>query len=147
EQLDIDLGWIEAEVKGKPYGVDLLVPEKFVGAEEGGLDREQLGSLLPDEHKEFVEELLRRYDVPPVPEDLNIGRGVGGMRVDPKSMAPLLDACFEHRPRLVASALGPPPEHFLQRAHAADVPVAALAGSVEHATRHAAAGADLIVAQ
>ncbi len=24
EQLDIDLNWIEQEVKGKPYGVDLL---------------------------------------------------------------------------------------------------------------------------
>ncbi|MBI2705509.1 MAG: nitronate monooxygenase [Actinobacteria bacterium] len=147
KQLDIDLTWIEDEVKGKPYGVDLLVPEKFVGAEEGGLDRAQLGSLLPDEHKEFVEDLLRRYDVPPAPEDINIGRGVGGMRVDPKSMAPLLDTCFDHQPRLVASALGPPPGYFLDRAHDAGVPVAALAGSVDHARRHAAAGADLIVAQ
>ncbi|HEX6477156.1 MAG TPA: nitronate monooxygenase, partial [Acidimicrobiales bacterium] len=45
EQLDADLGWIEQEVKGKPYGVDLLVPEKFTGAEEGGLDRTQLRGL------------------------------------------------------------------------------------------------------
>ena len=69
------------------------------------------------------------------------------MRVDPKSMAPLLDVCFAHQPGLVASALGPPPAHFLERAHGAGLPVAALAGSVEHARRHAAAGADLIVAQ
>ena len=47
EQLDIDLTWIEAEVKGRPYGVDLLVPEKFAGSESGGLDREALGELLP----------------------------------------------------------------------------------------------------
>lgn len=147
KQLDIDLVWIEDEVKGKPYGVDLLVPEKFVGAEQGGLDRDQLDSLLPDEHKEFVDDLLKRYDVPPVPDDLTVGRGVGGMRVDPKSMAPLLDSCFSHRPHLVASALGPPPDYFLERAHGAGVPVAALAGSVDHAKRHAAAGADLIVAQ
>ncbi len=147
EQLDIDLKWIEDEVKGKPYGVDLLVPEKFVGADEGGLDRAALGALLPEEHQAFLADLLKRYDVPEAPEDINLGRGVGGMRVDPKSMAPLLDVCFAHKPGLVASALGPPPAHFLERAHGAGLPVAALAGNVEHAKRHAAAGADIIVAQ
>jgi NAD(P)H-dependent flavin oxidoreductase YrpB (nitropropane dioxygenase family) len=147
EQLDIDLAWIEEQVQGKPYGVDLLVPEKFVGADEGGLAPRDLAGMLPEEHKRWVDELLARYDVPPVPPDVKVGRGVGGMRVDPKSMAPLLDVCFDHAPRLVASALGPPPAHFLDRAHAAGIPVAALAGSVHHAERHAAAGADLIVAQ
>src|SRR5437763_14209166 len=69
------------------------------------------------------------------------------MRIDPKSMAPLLDVLFGHQTRLVASALGPPPAHFIERAHATGIPVAALAGSVEHARRHVDAGADLIVAQ
>jgi NAD(P)H-dependent flavin oxidoreductase YrpB (nitropropane dioxygenase family) len=147
EQLDVDLRWIEEQVGGKPYGVDLLVPEKFVGADEGGLDRDSLAGLLPDEHKRWLDELLDRYDVPPLPDDLGGGRHFGGMRVDPKSMAPLLDVCFDHVPKLVASALGPPPAHFLERAHAAGIPVAALAGTVHHAERHAAAGADLIVAQ
>jgi NAD(P)H-dependent flavin oxidoreductase YrpB (nitropropane dioxygenase family) len=150
EQLDIDLKWIEDEVKGKPYGVDLLVPEKFVGSDEGGLDREALAGLLPEEHKAFVDDLLTRYDVPPIPEEMRggtTGRSMGGMRIDPKSMAPLLDVCFSRQPRLLASALGPPPAHFLERAHAAGIPVAALAGSVEHAVKHAEAGADLVVAQ
>lgn len=147
EQLDIDLRWIEEQVGDKPYGVDLLVPERFVGADEGGLDRDSLAGLVPGEHRRFVDDLLDRYGVPPVPDGVEAGRGLGGMRVDPRSMAPLLDACFEHAPRLLASALGPPPAHFLDRAHRAGIPVAALAGTVHHAERHAAAGADLIVAQ
>lgn len=147
EQLDIDLAWIEEEVKGKAYGVDLLVPEKFAGSESGGLDGASLADLLPQEHKDYLENLLERFDVPPIPDGVHIGRGMGGMRVDPKSMAPLLDVLFNYTPRLVASALGPPPAHFLERAHAADIPVAALAGTVHHAERHAAAGADMIVAQ
>lgn len=148
EQLDIDLTWIEQEVKGKPFGVDLLVPEKFAGADEGGLDRTQLAGLLPDEHRAWVDDLLQRYDVPPAPDDDSfVGRGIGGMRVDPKSMAPLLDVLFAHDTKLVASALGPPPAHFIERAHAAGIPVAALAGSVDHARKHEEAGADLIVAQ
>jgi NAD(P)H-dependent flavin oxidoreductase YrpB (nitropropane dioxygenase family) len=147
EQLDVDLTWIEQEVKGKPFGVDLLVPEKFAGSDEGGLDRDALASLLPEEHRAWLDELLDRYGVPPLPGDQRFVRGAGGMRIDPKSMAPLLDVLFAHDTKLVASALGPPPAHFIERAHGAGIPVAALAGSVEHARRHAAAGADLIVAQ
>ena len=150
EQLDIDLAWIEAEVKGRPYGVDLLVPEKFTGSESGGLDRAALGDLLPAGHRQWLDGLLDRYGIPPLPADSPTGgrsSGVGGMRVDPKSMAPLLDVLFAHETKLVASALGPPPPHFISRAHGAGIPVAALAGSVEHAVRHKAAGADLVVAQ
>ncbi|WP_040339531.1 NAD(P)H-dependent flavin oxidoreductase [Candidatus Blastococcus massiliensis] len=150
EQLDIDLAWIEQEVKGRPYGVDLLVPGKFAGAEAGGLDREALGELLPAEHRQWLDGMLDRYGIPPLPADAPSGgrsSGVGGMRVDPKSMAPLLDVLFAHETKLVASALGPPPPHFIERAHGAGIPVAALAGSVEHAIRHKAAGADLVVAQ
>jgi NAD(P)H-dependent flavin oxidoreductase YrpB (nitropropane dioxygenase family) len=147
EQLDVDLTWIEQEVKGKPFGVDLLVPEKFAGSDEGGLDADALRGLVPDEHRAWVDELLERYGVPPLPDGDRGLRGAAGMRVDPRSMAPLLDVLFAHDTKLVASALGPPPAHFLERAHAAGIPVAALAGSVEHARRHAAAGADLIVAQ
>jgi NAD(P)H-dependent flavin oxidoreductase YrpB (nitropropane dioxygenase family) len=150
EQLDIDLTWIENEVKGKPFGVDLLVPQKFAGSDEGGLERDELRDLIDDEHKEFVDDILRRYDVPPLPanpDQPRRGSGGLGMRVDPKSMAPLLDVLFAHKTKLVASALGPPPPHFIERAHAQGIPVAALAGALEHAVRHQAAGADLIVAQ
>jgi len=147
EQLDIDLTWIEQEVEGRPFGVDLLVPGKFTGSEAGGLDAGELRQLLPEEHRAWLDELLARYDVPPLPESDASFRGVGAMSIDPKSMAPLLDVLFAHGTKLVASALGPPPAHFIERAHGAGIPVAALAGSVEHARRHTTAGADLIVAQ
>src|SRR4030081_1743547 len=69
EQLDIDLASIEQEVKGKPFGVDLLGPEKFAGGEAGGLDRSELGKLVPEAHGAWVDELLALYDVPPAPDD------------------------------------------------------------------------------
>ncbi len=150
EQLDIDLKWIEAEVKGKPFGVDLLVPGKFAGSDEGGLETGELRDLVPEENRAWVDDLLERYGVPALPpkdDDSSPDHAIGGMRIDPKSMAPLLDVLFAHETRLVASALGPPPPHFIERAHEANIPVAALAGTVEHAVRHAEAGADLIVAQ
>jgi NAD(P)H-dependent flavin oxidoreductase YrpB (nitropropane dioxygenase family) len=148
EQLDIDLRWIEDEVGGKPYGVDLLLPEKYVGAEEGGLDRGVLGQLLPAEKQAAVDDILRRYGVPELTEDGRAElRRHAGMSISPHGYEPLLDVSFAHDIRLVASALGPPPPALIERAHGAGVAVAALAGSRQHAERHRAAGADLIVAQ
>ncbi|CAN5575258.1 nitronate monooxygenase family protein [soil metagenome] len=149
EQLDIDLTWIEEEVKEKPYGVDLLIPTHYVGEDTGGMDAAALAGLVPEEHRRWLDELLERYHVDPLPERDRQGdtREFAGMRVDPKSMAPLLDVAFDHRISLVASALGPPPAHLIERAKGAGVVVAALAGTIDHAVRHAEAGADLIVAQ
>ena len=35
-QLEIDLDWIEEELGDRPYGVDLIVPAKYAGDEDGG---------------------------------------------------------------------------------------------------------------
>jgi NAD(P)H-dependent flavin oxidoreductase YrpB (nitropropane dioxygenase family) len=151
EQLEIDLKWIEEETHGKPYGVDLLLPPKYVGADEGGLDRDTIRQLLPAEQQEFIGEILERYGVPDLEPDVQElvrgGVGMGGIRVSPKGYEPLLDVTFAHPVRLVASALGPPPPDLIERAHSHDVVVAALAGTCVHAERHKNAGADLIVAQ
>src|ERR1700676_5599517 len=130
EHLDIDLAWIEEQTKGRPFGVDLLLPQKYAGAEEGGIDRESVRQLLPAEQQQFLDEVLARYDVPPLPDDLKGSAGQGAlMSVSPKGYEPLLDVAFAHRIRLVASALGPPPASLITRAHEADVLVTALAGT------------------
>ncbi|MDP1818487.1 MAG: nitronate monooxygenase family protein [Acidimicrobiales bacterium] len=149
EQLEIDLQWIEEQVRGKPYGVDLLIPTHYVGEDTGGLDATSLSELLPDAHRRWLDELLERFDIPALPAKDGDGtaREFAGMRIDPKSMAPLLDVAFGHSISLIASALGPPPPYLIERANASGVVVAALAGATEHAVRHAAAGADLIIAQ
>jgi NAD(P)H-dependent flavin oxidoreductase YrpB (nitropropane dioxygenase family) len=149
EQLDIDMAWIEDEVHGKPYGVDLLMPTHYVGEDTGGLDMGSLRDLLPEEHVRWLHELLDSYGIPPLADGAGglQERGIGGMRVDPTSMAPLLDVAFAHDTKLLASALGPPPAAVVERARAAGIPVAALAGAVHHAVAHKEAGADLIIAQ
>jgi NAD(P)H-dependent flavin oxidoreductase YrpB (nitropropane dioxygenase family) len=71
----------------------------------------------------------------------------GELNISPRGYEPLLDVAFAHDIRLIASALGPPPPDLVTRAHDNDVVVASLAGTTQHARRHAAAGVDLIVAQ
>jgi NAD(P)H-dependent flavin oxidoreductase YrpB (nitropropane dioxygenase family) len=59
----------------------------------------------------------------------------------------LIEVAFGHRIRLVANALGPPPDWMIERGHEEGVLVAALAGKAEHARRHVEMGADIVVAQ
>ncbi|WP_068180382.1 nitronate monooxygenase family protein [Mycobacterium sp. UM_CSW] len=145
QRLHNELTWIEEQTGGKPYGVDLLLPPKYVGAEQGGIDAKQARELLPEEHRAFIEDILSRYGVVAAAEEPSAS--AGGLNISPKGYEPLLDVAFEHDIRLIASALGPPPADLVQRAHDRGVVVAALAGTTQHARRHAAAGVDLIVAQ
>jgi NAD(P)H-dependent flavin oxidoreductase YrpB (nitropropane dioxygenase family) len=147
ELLETELAWIEEHVAGRPYGVDLLLPPKYEGADEGGLNLDQVRARLPAEHREFLDEMLARYGVASPADEGLPGRWGYGLNVSPRGYEPLLDVSFAHDIRLIASALGPPPPDFVARAHEAEVVVAALAGTKQHAQRHAAAGVDLIVAQ
>jgi NAD(P)H-dependent flavin oxidoreductase YrpB (nitropropane dioxygenase family) len=143
--LETDLAWIDDQVSGKRYGVDLLLPAKFVdvsGSAGAGTDT---GLPIPPEHRAFVADLLDRYEVPSLPEHLTGRRGT--LSVSAEDADTLLDVAFRHPIKLVASALGPPPAALTERAHARGVLVAALVGTVEHARRQQAAGVDLIIAQ
>ena len=143
--LETDLAWIDDQVGGKPYGVDLLLPANFVDIGKPAGAGQDASVPIPPEHQAFVADLLDRYEVPPLPEHLTGRRGT--LSVSAEDADTLLDVAFRHPIKLVASALGPPPAALTERAHARGVLVAALVGTVEHARRQQAAGVDLIVAQ
>ena len=58
EQLEQELTWIDQHVDGKPYGVDVVVPNTIAGKGEQ-LDSEKILKLIPDEHKTFVNKILK----------------------------------------------------------------------------------------
>ncbi|MGH9232009.1 MAG: nitronate monooxygenase [Acidimicrobiales bacterium] len=157
EQLEIDLDWIEAEIGDRPYGVDLIVPARYEGSDEGGLSIEAVRGLIPPEHVAFVADILHRYDVPQLPdrdsdgEPSSRGGPVGdagaGMIFSAERAGPQLDIALARRTALVVNALGPPTPDMVDRAKAEGRLVGALAGAAQHAERHVEAGVDLIVAQ
>lgn len=158
EQLEIDLDWIEAEVGDRPYGVDVIVPLSYVGSEAGGLSIEDVRALIPPEHRAFVADILRRYDVPertdtpgaegePSSRGGPVGDAGAGMIFSAERADPQLEIALAHRTALVVNALGPPTEHMIDRAKAEGRRIGALAGAAQHAERHVRAGVDLIVAQ
>lgn len=149
EALDIDLKWIADEVGDKPFGVDIIVPAKYEGSSEGGLTSGDLKAMIPQGHRDFLDDLMKRYDVPEMPEEPS-GGTMAGESEPPMTYAqavPLMDVAFSHPIKLIVNALGPPPPDMIERAHDNGVLVGALAGKKSHAVRHVAAGVDIIIAQ
>jgi NAD(P)H-dependent flavin oxidoreductase YrpB (nitropropane dioxygenase family) len=144
EQLDLELKWIDDHVHGRPYGVDILIPEHMVGRDEN-VDSEALRARLPARHKAFVRELLARHDMPIDLDDPAMAPR--RMTLLPEVSAQLMDVAFSHPIKLIANALGVPPQAMIDRGRAQGVPVAALVGAKEHAVRQVQAGVDIIVAQ
>jgi NAD(P)H-dependent flavin oxidoreductase YrpB (nitropropane dioxygenase family) len=143
DELDKALTWMDANTDGRPYGIDVVMPAKV--PQEG--TTEDLDKLIPEGHKTFVAQTLRRLGVPPV--------GVGDADTAPEGVRGWLhsvarqhvEVALAHPARLIANALGPPPDDIIRTAHQKHMLVAALAGKAEHARRQVASGVDIVVAQ
>jgi NAD(P)H-dependent flavin oxidoreductase YrpB (nitropropane dioxygenase family) len=146
DELEVALRWIDEHVGGKPYGVDVIVPQAYEGKGED-LDPEALASRISDAHWEFLERLLAEHGVAGLwNRDIAIASSrVSGLFSDANVDA-LLDVAFSHPIRLIANALGPAPERLIDRAKEQGVPCAGLVGAPGHAVRQVQAGVDVIVA-
>ncbi len=149
EGLDVALGWLDDHVGDRPYGVDVIVPARYVGDDTGGLRSSQVESLLPAEHRAFVEDILHRYGVDPLPEERDGPGAVDRpMPFSRQSAHDLLEVVWAHpKVKLIANALGPAPDYLVEEAHRRGLLVAGLVGKPEHARRQRDAGVDLVIAQ
>jgi NAD(P)H-dependent flavin oxidoreductase YrpB (nitropropane dioxygenase family) len=146
EQLEIELDWIDENVGGKPYGVDTVMPQKIVDVHgESAEDMlEQIRGMIDANHWKYVDELMEKFDLPPLPEGQE-PHGVLGWTDDVAQRH--VDVALSHPIKLIANALGSPPKDVIDRAHEHGVKVAALAGKAVHAQRHVNNGVDIIIAQ
>lgn len=149
EDLEVALAWLDDHVGDRPYGVDVIVPAKYVGDAAGGLRASQVASLLPEEHQAFVEDILDRYGVAEFPDEARRERlGDRAMPFSSQSAHELLEVVWRHpKVKLIANALGPAPDYLVEEAHGRGVLVAGLVGKVDHARRQKEAGVDLVIAQ
>ena len=148
--LETDLQWIENEIGEKPYGVDLIVPAKYAGSDDGGLTVKQIVEMIPKEHIEYVNQILESYDVPSLADDPKGQFDILNEKAAPMSAstaAPQLEIALAHKPSLIVNALGPPPQFMIEKTKEAGKKVGALAGKAQHAQRHVNAGVDIIIAQ
>ncbi|HEY7201728.1 MAG TPA: nitronate monooxygenase family protein [Candidatus Dormibacteraeota bacterium] len=145
DQLEVELAWIDEHVEGRPYGVDVVMPASSAGAGLGGPDlAAQLDAMIPEGHRQYVEEVLDRHGVPPLPADVPKPRGLLGWT--DQGARSQVEVAMAHPIRLLVSALGPPPADVVARCRERGIRVAALVGSADHARKQVEAGVDLIVA-
>jgi NAD(P)H-dependent flavin oxidoreductase YrpB (nitropropane dioxygenase family) len=146
DQLEIELDWIDDHVDGKPYGVDTVMPQKAVDVHGANPEEmlAQIRSMIDANHWRYVDELMDRFDLPPLPDGQE-PHGVLGWTDDVAQRH--VDVALAHPIKLIANALGSPPKEVIDRAHEHGVKVAALAGKAVHAQRHVNNGVDIIIAQ
>jgi len=143
ESLEHELAWIDDHVDGRPYGIDILVPE-HQAIDPSMITPEALAAHVPQQHRDFVVDLLGRHGVQHAAAD---AVDTSFLNTMPETGEALMDVAFEHPIRLIANALGIVPPSMIERARAHDVPVAALVGAKEHALRQVEVGVDVLVAQ
>jgi NAD(P)H-dependent flavin oxidoreductase YrpB (nitropropane dioxygenase family) len=147
EQLEVELQWIDAHVDGKPYGIDVLIPENLSVKHEKDLTSKKLAERIPQGHRDFVDALLRTHGVEGAGDHARARSDDAPPPFWPEEAMELLRVAFNHPIRMIVNALGAPPPEMVQMGRDHGVPVGALAGAKEHALRLAKAGCDVIVAQ
>lgn len=146
ERLKEELDWIDAHAGGKPWGVDLIVPNAFEGKGEA-YDVDKLVDAVPPKHRDFAAGILKAHGVDASGLD-EVRRNAGGFAANlrEEGVASSLDIAFQYPIKLIANALGVPPKAMIEGGKKHGVAVAALVGAKEHALAQAAAGVDILVA-
>jgi len=144
ESIEQELAWIDDHVDGKPYGLDVLIPENISTSGEKDVTWKSLEKRISPEHRAFTKNLLDKYGIELKTREVaaNVPQPFDGERA-----IELLEVAFRHPIRLIANALGVPPKAMIEMGKAHRVPVAALVGAKEHALRQVAAGVDMLVVQ
>jgi nitronate monooxygenase len=129
----------------KPFGVDLLLPQKLDmggGLGQAGVDKIPLSLVLqsiPQAHRDWIEKIRREMALPEA--EIMV-------RMNTTTMRPLeaVKVCLEEKVPLFCAGLGNP-GFMVEEAHALGIKVLGITGNAKNAKRMAQAGIDLLVAQ
>ncbi len=147
DRLEEELRWIDEHIEDKPYGIDLIVPNKMARVSAGGLNRTTVEAAIPQEYFQFAAGILAQHDISA--EGLYSFRDEtfrASQNMQASGAAETLEVAFSHPIKLVANALGVPPKIMLEMGKRHGVQVAALVGAKKHAIRQVQAGVDVLIA-
>lgn len=147
ERLREELDWIDAHVDGKPYGVDILIPNRYEKMAVGQID---FARQIPRENIEFLQTLCDNAGIAPLPAaeaESVLKDALARIHMTPESAEELVEVALRYPIKLLVNALGTPPKHKVDELHARGIKVGSMVGRVDHARAQVEAGVDLIIAQ
>jgi NAD(P)H-dependent flavin oxidoreductase YrpB (nitropropane dioxygenase family) len=149
EDLEVELTWLDEHVGDKVYGVDIVIPSKYEGQGIEDMSPEELEAELkkhiPQEHRDFAAKVLADHGVPELPAEEKHHELLGWTAT---TAAPQIEVILRHdKAKLVANALGTPPDDVVAEIQSTGRLIGALCGSVRHALKHKEAGLDFVVCQ
>src|SRR5205814_1736963 len=127
--------------------VDIVIPGKYEGM--GELDpaklEADLRAMIPQQHRDFVEQILTDHGVPTLPDEEAPRELLGWTAA---TATPQVECALAHdKVKLIANALGTPPSDIIDEIHESGRLVAALCGASKQALAHKSAGVDIVIAQ
>ena len=142
EDLEVELNWIDENIDGMPYGIDLIAPTSMDVTEENETV-DDIQKRVPEQHKEFASGILERHEI----DTTDVYKGYKRSSFLTSGMAGnVIDVAFSHPIKMIANALGVPPKYMIDIARQKGVATAALIGTKEHALKQVQAGVDIVVA-
>ncbi|MEO0883400.1 MAG: nitronate monooxygenase [Pseudomonadota bacterium] len=144
-RLKEELDWIMDHIGDKPFGVDLIVPNKFEGKEKA-FDSGKLVQAVPDEHKAFTSKVMADHGIDPIDLEGERMKSVNfAKNLRDEGAASAMEVAFEYPIKLIVNALGVPPKSMLDMAKQHGVATGALVGAKEHAVNQVSAGVDMLI--
>ncbi|MBG05171.1 MAG: monooxygenase [Rhodospirillaceae bacterium] len=148
EQLEIELDWLDAHTDDKSYGVDLMFASNARDEYEG-MTIDDVDKFIPQEHREFVDALMKKFDVPELPpgeREKIFDEYMTGMIRTHRTAEGRSEVLYKHpKVKVMASALGVPPQRVTDKCHEHGIKVIGMVGRPKHVRRHREAGMDIIV--
>jgi NAD(P)H-dependent flavin oxidoreductase YrpB (nitropropane dioxygenase family) len=138
DEIAANIKWMRDRVGSKPFGIDLLLPAS--APPSGTL--EGLLAQIPEEHRQFVQGIKERYNIP---EPKNVPLHHRLQWLSQEGSRRQLEAVLEERVPVFASGLGSP-AFVVEAAHARGMQVWGLVGKPRQAQREIDAGVDVIIA-
>ncbi len=138
EEISERLAALRKMVGKRPFGVDLVLPRGMPPDN----DRAVIEAEIPDGHREFVDDLYRKYEVPKTGKPGMRSRFVRSEEVAAAQVEAVLGSDVD----MFACGIGAPLA-AVERAKADGKVTLALVGSPHHAQAALASGADILVAQ
>ena len=101
EELEQALKWIDDHIEGKPYGVDVLIPE--VQAVDHAVTADEIVAAIPAQYRDMTVKILEEAGV----STEGTGPISGSQRPNTSLGQELLEVSFNHPVRLIAKKQAP----------------------------------------